>query len=142
MAQRMMALVDLHKWRKLAAANIFSPVTTRSKRAARRQMSDVRRQPGYLIKVLACLMSRIRYAFEQAFGVRIRWRCEQLAGWSLFEDLAGVHNDNIVRHARDDTEIVGDEDDARAHSGLQVLDQLEYLGLDGYVESGRWFVRY
>ena len=54
-----MMLTDPNKWRKFTSTNILCPVASFGERAARRQISDIRRQAGDLIKFLALLVSRI-----------------------------------------------------------------------------------
>src|SRR5688572_18660623 len=118
MAKRMMMLVDLYERRKLAPANVLDAVAPFLEWAARRQMRNVRRKSGNLIKLFSLLVRGIRYALQQTFRVWIRGPCKKLARGRLFENLAGVHHDDLVRHSGDDAEVVRDQDDARAHSRL------------------------
>ena len=110
-----MPLIYLHKGRKLAMADIRGTVATRGKRAAGRQMGDIGRQARYLIKVFALLMGRIGDAAEQTSCVWIGWRREKLFRRGLLKNLAGVHDDDLVRHTGDNAEVVSYQDDTRAH---------------------------
>ena len=56
MAQRVVVRIDLNERRKLSPADIFDTITAFLKRAARRQMSNVRRQAWYLVKLGSLLM--------------------------------------------------------------------------------------
>src|SRR5437773_8470309 len=60
---------------------------------------------------------------------------EQLDDVGLLDDLAGVHHTDLVRHLGDDAQVVGDEQQAGVVALLQVLHQLEDLGLDGRSEE-------
>jgi len=64
MAQRMMVFIYLHKRRKLAPANVFNPITTFLERASDRQMSNIGRQSGNLIKLFSLLVRRVGNAFQ------------------------------------------------------------------------------
>src|SRR6266508_5764314 len=66
MAQREVLGGQLHKRWKLTAAEILSSLAPRRKRRTRRQMRDVRRSPGNLIK-LALFSRRIGNRTKQAF---------------------------------------------------------------------------
>jgi hypothetical protein len=57
-------------------------------------------------------------------------------------DLAGVHDNDVVRHASDDTQVVGNEDDRHTTFGLKSLKQFEDLTLDGHIQRRRWLVRH
>ena len=56
------------------------------------------------------------------------------------DDLSGVKNRNAVCNVGNDAEIVRDEGDREAKLLLQILEQLEDLRLDRYVERGCRFV--
>src|SRR5260221_2014574 len=59
---------------------------------------------------------------------------------SGFGDPAEVHDGDGVADVADDFEVVGDEQVGQAEVGLEVGEEVEYLGLDGDVEGGDWFV--
>jgi hypothetical protein len=52
------------------------------------------------------------------------------------DDLAGVHQRHAMRHARDDGQVVRDQQQPQALRLLQFLEQIEHLRLDGDVERG------
>ena len=62
MAQRMTIFVDLNERRKLAAANVFGTIASFGKRASGRQVRNVRRQSGYLVKLGSLFVRRIWHA--------------------------------------------------------------------------------
>ena len=63
-------------------------------------------------------------------------RVEQVAHRAHLDDPAGVHHRQRVAHLGDDAEVVGDEDQRHAGLLLDVLEQVEILGLDGDIEVG------
>ena len=65
---------------------------------------------------------------------------ENLLHRPLFDDAAGVHHDDVVRHLRDDAEVVRDEHNAAVDSGAHLAQQVENLRLNGDVQRGRRLV--
>ena len=55
-------------------------------------------------------------------------------------DAAAVHDDDLIAHRSDDTEIMGYHDDGHAELLLQLLHQIEDLCLNRHVERGRRLV--
>ena len=130
---------QLNVGRKFAPANVLGAFTSRRKRTARWQVRQIRRQPGNLIE-LALLIRRIGHRSQKAARVRIARSLEQLGGRRLFEDLAGVHHDDVIGHAGDDTQVVCDQNDAGPRLSLQTLYEFQNLCLDGDVQRRRGFV--
>ena len=58
----------------------------------------------------------------------------------MFDDPAVLHDVDVVGDPADHRQIVGDEQQGHAEFLLEVLDQLEDLGLDGDIEGGGRFV--
>src|SRR5688500_10337605 len=73
---------------------------------------------------------------EQPLRVRVQRLLEQLAHRRFFDDLCAVHHAHALGGLRDDAHVVRDEHDGHAELGLQLVQQLEDLRLDGHVESG------
>ena len=71
---------------------------------------------------------------HQTDGIGVRRVREDLLGGPFFDDLARVHDHDVVRHLRDDAEVVGDEHDRTVDPVLQIAEQVEDLRLDGHVE--------
>ena len=113
-----MILVNLDKGREFATANVLDAVASFGERTARRQMCDIRRQSGNLIKGRAVLMGGIRNASKQSFCVRIGRLREKLFGRGLFKNFAGVHHHDLIGHSRDNAEIMRNHYYACAHSRL------------------------
>ena len=65
---------------------------------------------------------------------------EQVPGARPLDDPSPIHDRNVVSMLRDNPEIMGDEQDAHAESGLQPRDQVENLSLNGHIEGGCWFI--
>ena len=59
---------------------------------------------------------------------------------SHFDQAAGVHHSDAVRHLRDYGKIVGDEQHRQREFLAQLAEQVEHLRLDGDVERGRRLV--
>ena len=56
------------------------------------------------------------------------------------DDLAHVHHGHAVGHLGDHAQVVGDHQDRHAEVGLELLQQLQDLGLDRHVERRRRLV--
>src|SRR6185312_11979817 len=78
---------------------------------------------------------------QQCTGVRMLGRIEQIAHRTVFYDAAGIHNGHAVAHLCDDAEVMGNEDDRDAGRFLKVLQQIEVLRLDRYIEVGGRLIR-
>jgi hypothetical protein len=70
----------------------------------------------------------------------MRRTTENFRRGSHFDQAAGVHHSDAVRHLRDDGEIVRDEQHRQREFYAQLAKQVEHLRLDGDVERGRGFV--
>ena len=57
-----------------------------------------------------------------------------------FDDLAVLHDADMVGHVPHDAEVMGDEQHGHAHFALQFLQQLQNLRLHRDVERGRRFI--
>ena len=65
---------------------------------------------------------------------------EDIVGRPLLDELAGVQDADAVAHLGDDREIVADKQQRGVELRPQPHDQVEHLGLDGGVQSGRGLV--
>ena len=61
-------------------------------------------------------------------------------GRAVLDRAPRVHDHHRLRRLGDDAEVVRDEDDADVEVALDLVDQLEDLGLHGHVERGRRLV--
>ena len=77
---------------------------------------------------------------QQADRVRVARVGEQLPRRALFHHAAGIQNPDPIAHARNDSEVVADEQHARPEGGAQIADQVQDLGLDRGIESRRRLV--
>src|SRR5215831_21133289 len=72
--------------------------------------------------------------------VRMRGLVEDAPHGPRLHETARVHYRDLVAHARDDAEVVSDEDHGEAALALDVAQELEVLRLDRHVEAGRRLV--
>src|SRR5687767_10387469 len=71
---------------------------------------------------------------QQSLRVRVERLLEQLAHRCFLHHLGAVHHDHALRGLGDDAHVVRDEHDGHAELGLQLVQQLQDLGLDRHVE--------
>ena len=67
---------------------------------------------------------------------------KELRGWSLFHHLPLTHYQDIIGDMTDHGQIVGDEHIGEPLVTLQFFQQIQNLGLDGYVQGGDRLVTY
>ena len=77
---------------------------------------------------------------DQAPGVGMAGFLEQGQHFRRFNDGPGVHHSHLVAHVRDHAHVVGDEQDGRTEVLAEVLETLQYLGLERHVQAGGCFV--
>ena len=61
---------------------------------------------------------------------------EDFAHGALLADDAAVHHEDAAAHAGDHAQVVGDHDDGRVGALLQVVQQIQHLGLNGHIQRG------
>lgn len=72
---------------------------------------------------------------EEGVAVGMEGLFEEFADGAFFDDVAGVHDGDVVGDLGDDAEVVGDEEDGGAAFLAEALELVEDLGLDGDVEG-------
>ena len=70
---------------------------------------------------------------EEGEGVRVERVVEEILGRGIFHDMSEVHDSDRVADVTHHVEIVGDEEVAEVEPGLQTFEEVDDLGLDGYV---------
>jgi hypothetical protein len=65
---------------------------------------------------------------------------EQSLGRSRLDDLTGVHDEHAIRDIANDAEVVRDEEIREVQLRLEVVQEVEQLRLDRYVERRRRLV--
>src|SRR5262245_10987381 len=106
--------------------------TARVKGASRGQRGEVGRLPRDRIEGL--LAAEPGHRAHQGARVGVLGIVEQFTHRRLLDDLAGIHHGHPVAHPGHDAEVVGDEDEGHARLALDVLEEIQILGLDGDVE--------
>src|SRR5581483_9223597 len=64
------------------------------------------------------------------------WRSVERAAWGGLDNAAEIHHGDAAADVLDDREVVGDEQIGDAEFLLQILQQIDDLGLDRDVERG------
>jgi hypothetical protein len=115
------------------------PVATRREAAAVELLGQHRHGAGDGLQRLAA-PTRIGQRAQQRAGIRMLGIGEEVLRIGHLDDLAGVHQRHAMRHARDDSQVVRDQQQAQALLLLQLLEQVQHLRLDRDVQRGGGFV--
>src|SRR5262249_17567388 len=140
----LVAWPDFLEWRRVLEVHGLGELTAWREAAARLDLSaQCGHRPGNGLELLPLGRGEIdpRDRAQQALRVRMQRLLEQLAHRRLLDDLGRVHDDHALRRLGDDAHVVGDEQDRHAELGLQLVEELEDLGLDRHVERGGRLVR-
>ena len=78
---------------------------------------------------------------QQSLGIGMQGMLVQIVAVGHLHQLAEVHDADAVREVLDHGQVVGDEQDGQAHFLLQVVQQVDDLGLNGHVQSRHRLVR-
>lgn len=65
---------------------------------------------------------------------------EDFFGVAIFDDFTFVHDGYVICHVVNNGEVVGNEDHGEFHFPDELLEEIEYLGLDGDIQRGDGFV--
>src|SRR5581483_5488694 len=109
-------------------------VAARLERAAGRRSGHVRRQAVDADEPRADDVEP-RSRAQEAGRVRVRGAFEDLVRAAHLHDLPAVHDRHPPADAGDDAEVVRDQQDGQPQPLLDLVDQLEDLGLDRHVQS-------
>src|SRR5439155_4120037 len=115
---------DVLKLRLLLLADVAAVLAARLELAAARRRDEVRRQALDRKQLRLALLVEARDRAQQAPRVGHLRVGEELAGVGLLDDASRVHDVDALGHARDDTEVVGDEDERGAELLREALQQL------------------
>jgi len=77
---------------------------------------------------------------EERLGVRVNRALVEHVRRRLLDDHAEIHDGDPIRDMADDAEIVCDEHVGEPELVLEVVQEVDDLGLDGYVERGHRLV--
>ena len=110
--------------------------TSRHHRECRRHIAADRLQR------LAGLAAQPRHGAQQPAGIGMAGRGEELRRRRLLDDLAEIHDGDTPGRPGDDAEIMGDQQHRHAELGLELLQQIEDLGLDRDIQRRRGLVRH
>ena len=82
-----------------------------------------------------------RHGLPQRPGVGMERSVHDLLPWPGLDDATQVHDRYPVGYIGYDRQIVGDEQDAHAELGHEILHQVDHLRLNGDVQRGGRFIR-
>ena len=81
-----------------------------------------------------------RPAVDQAAGVGVDGRLEELLGRRDLDQFAGAHHTDPIGETAYQRQVMADQEHRHADAPLKVVEQLDDLALDGHVERGRGLI--
>ena len=136
-AGRAVVFADLHIGRHLLEADLHGVLTPGGEGAALWRIEHVHRRSLDGDEPLMALGVHPGHGAQQPHGVGVRGVIEDIVHRSLFHHLTGVHDADLVADLGHHAQIVGNKDDAHMRLFLEVLHELQDLGLDGHIQ-GPW----
>ena len=128
-------MAGLHGYeRRVLQALLDGEAAARAEAAARGRIEQVGRRAVDGGELGAAPAIEPRHGREQAARIRMHGPAEHALGRAALDQARGIHDVHAVGVARDDAEIVRDDDDGDAEAAREVLHQLQDLRLDGDVE--------
>ena len=126
-----------------SAADIHHVRAARVEVAARRRVDRARHVAAEDDPLAPLLDHRVRnrHGGEQRLGVRVQRLIVEIVAGRHLHDLAEVHHGDAVGDVLDDREVVGDEQVGQSELILQVLEQVDDLGLNRHVQRRDRLVR-
>ncbi len=88
----------------------------------------------------ALFLTQTRQGTEQALGVWMAGLVKEGFDGGVLDDFAGVHDGNGVGDLGDDGQVVSDQHDSHLLRVLEFTQEIQDLGLDGYVQGCGGFV--
>lgn len=135
-------IAKLRLGRHLAQAYLHAVCAARRERAACGRIQQVDRLTLDRHKALYLLSAELGNRIDESFGVFMLGLIEYLIRRAVLNDVTGIHDGDSFAHAGDDAEVMGYHYDAHAELLSEFLHKLEYLSLNGNVESRCGLVGY
>ena len=76
------------------------------------------------------------YPHQLSGGMRMLRRFINRIGRTVFYYPSGIHNHDVIRYFRNNSEVMGNHHDRCSEFFLQFIDQIQNLGLNGHIQSG------
>src|SRR3954468_214679 len=133
MATREVPRYRLKERRRLVAAAVEDEVAAVRETAFLKHARQRRHLPPDNRELAGTPLWR-RKRSEKLLRVRVLGRAEKRFALGQLDDLSGIHDGNAVSHARDDAQIMGNQQERHPSLGLQLGEEIEDLRLDGHVE--------
>ena len=125
----------------LAGADIHTAVAPFAECASRRKVHQIWNRPsdgGELPRSTPSLWKGI----QEADRIGMFRALKEFACKGLLDYSAGVHHAHAVASLCDDSQVVGDQKQRTPANGYEILQELENLGLDCHIQSGRGLISY
>ena len=136
-----MTLPHLTLGRSLVDTNLHAVLAPRREGTALRRVDQVHRVSLDGDQALVLIRVDLGHGGQQPPGVGMSGFVKDLVAAAALHNGSRVHHADAVADIGDDAQIVGNEHDAHMDLILQLLKQLQNLGLNGHVQSRGGLVR-
>ena len=131
----------LNKRRILAFTALFTLLATVFKIAVFGHIDRVRHLTFYAVQPIRILVDN-GLAFLKSYRIRVQRHIENVLDSAFFYYASRIHNDNVIRHASNNAQIVRNKHDRPVDFVFDFFEQVQNLGLYCHVERGGRLVRY
>src|ERR1700682_1020789 len=126
--------------RWLLVANRNAIWAARRKSATGRRIQGVRRQSFDCLELGAAWTVEARHRTQQTHAVWMTREVKHRVRLALLNEAGGIHHDHAIGIARNDAQVMRNDDQRNVKLARQILHQLENLRLNRHVERGRRLV--
>jgi len=129
-----MGIAELEERRLLLEVDLHGVLVAGREGVALGRIDHVGRHAGNAHQLLGGL--QVRHGSQQGTGIGMGGREEDLLRSALLHDLAGIHDVDAVGHVGHHAHVVGDEDNGQVPLPLDLVDEVQDLGLHRHVQCG------
>src|SRR5437773_1250173 len=130
---------DRCHFRQSVRAEFAHEWTTRSKPASRRQRGQIRHDTIDRGELAVSLIEPWNGA-QQPYCIRMLRSCKQHVDGRALNNLARIHDGNLIAKLGYHAKVVGNENYCDAGGSLQIAYEIEDLRLNSDVECRRWLI--
>ena len=126
---------DCTELRQSRSAGVRRIGTARREGTARRQIGRIGHKARYGFQPRFPVPD-IWQGVKQRFRIRMSGPIKNVLQRSLLHDSSRVHHRHLIACLRNDSQIMGNQDHGSTVLFLEIVHEIQYLGLDGHIQGG------